>query len=301
MKQILSLWFCFWPLMSLGATDIVIVQGLSGEAHYATQFASTSDALERSANSLGVSTTRLLRGAEATRQNLLRELTTRQSTLAADDVFVLYLIGHGSWDDETYKFNLAGPDITARDLATALDNLPAQTQLIVNTSSASGAMLDALTHERRVLVSATRSGAERHATRFGPFFANSLSDDSADLNKDKRISAAEAFAFAERAVADFYSSDNQLATEHPKILGDRASAVILSRLDRTNPGSEVSLSPAVAAALANRDAANAHIEALKLNRDSLAGDNYQQQLRRALLELALAEETLEQAQGDKTP
>ncbi len=56
--------------------------------------------------------------------------------------FVVVLIGHGSFDGENYRFNLPGDDLTDTDLARLFDELPAQDQLIINATSASGAVIE---------------------------------------------------------------------------------------------------------------------------------------------------------------
>ena len=61
-----------------------------------------------------------------------------------EDDLVLMLIGHGSFDGAEYKFNLVGPDVTAAELAALCDKVPAQRQLIVDTTSASGGAVAAL-------------------------------------------------------------------------------------------------------------------------------------------------------------
>ncbi len=61
-----------------------------------------------------------------------------------EDDFVLILIGHGTYDGVQYKFNLAGPDISAEELASLCDHIPSKRQLIVNTTSSSGGSIPAL-------------------------------------------------------------------------------------------------------------------------------------------------------------
>ena len=39
---------------------------------------------------------------------------------------MLVLIGHGTFDGIEYKFNLPGPDVSAAELATLLDRIPAK-------------------------------------------------------------------------------------------------------------------------------------------------------------------------------
>jgi hypothetical protein len=71
---------------------------------------------------------------------------------------------------------------------------------------------------------------ERHATRFGSYFAAALDDPTADIDKNQIISAAEAFSFAERQVDDYFERNGQLATEHPRLEGERADRFGLARL-----------------------------------------------------------------------
>ena len=79
-----------------------------------------------------------LSGPQATKAHLTETLTSVAHDAKAEDDFVLILIGHGSYDGTDYKFNLVGPDITAAELATFCDRIPARRQLIVNATSASG-------------------------------------------------------------------------------------------------------------------------------------------------------------------
>ncbi len=125
----------------------------------------------------------------------------------------LILIGHGTFDGKTARFNLRGPDISAAELAEWLAAVPCPVA-IVNCSSASGPFIDQLTGARRIVVTATRSGFEHNFSRFGDFFSRSLTELEADLDKDDQVSLLEAFLFASRRVEEFYADENRLATEH---------------------------------------------------------------------------------------
>nr|MDJ0906560.1 hypothetical protein [Woeseiaceae bacterium] len=197
---------------------------------------------------------------------------------------------HGSYDDYEYKFNLPGPDLTGEDIVAALDALPAGTQVLINTSSASGAIVELATADGRIVILATRSGVERHATRFGGYFAAALGSDAADTDKNARISVAEAFRYAERQVADYYDSNDQLATEHPVMGGESADRVALARLG--GPPPRVA-DTALAELVAEREALNAEIEDLRLARDDMAAADYQSALLDRMLELARIEDAIE--------
>ena len=66
---------------------------------------------------------------------------------------------------------------------------------------------------RTVVVVATRSGSEVNATRFGLPFAEALSDPTADLDHDGRVSVLEAFRRHHEG-SRFYQTAGRLATEH---------------------------------------------------------------------------------------
>ncbi|MDH3266578.1 MAG: hypothetical protein OEM25_06395, partial [Gammaproteobacteria bacterium] len=153
---------------------------------------------------------------------------------------------------------------------------------------------DLLSKDDRVVILGTRSGVERHATRFGTYFAAALSNSTADIDKNKLISAKEAFDFAARQVADYYEDNGQLATEHPRLEGQRTDRVSLARL--AAPQASI-VDVAIASLIADRDALNAEIDALRLGRDDLPLPDYQALLLEKLLELARIEDAIEAQTG----
>ena len=163
-------------VLAAAEMHVLVVQGLAGDPVYAGQFADQVTAIQSAAQSVtDADRVHVLRGNDVSRDAVLEHLQSKASEMQPDDRFALFLIGHGSYDDYEYKFNIPGPDLTGADIVAALDNLPAENQLFVNTSSASGAMADLVAADNRIVVLATRSGAERHATRFGTYFAEALS------------------------------------------------------------------------------------------------------------------------------
>ncbi|MDJ0906517.1 MAG: hypothetical protein QNI96_10890, partial [Woeseiaceae bacterium] len=147
------------PAVAAPEMHALVVEGLAGDAAYAEQFerqsTSVGQALRSQASDGNV---RVLRGDAATRGAVLERLSGLQTELAASDQFVLVLLGHGSYDDYEYKFNLPGPDLTGEDIVAALDALPAGTQVLINTSSASGAIVELAAADGRIVILATRSG-----------------------------------------------------------------------------------------------------------------------------------------------
>ena len=63
-------------------------------------------------------------------------------------------------------------------------------------------------------VTATRSGNEQNYARFGRYIAEAIADPEADLDKDGQVSLLEAISRPAIAVAEYYRTRSQLATEH---------------------------------------------------------------------------------------
>jgi hypothetical protein len=220
----------------------LIVGGLGGEPGYEEQFAKDAEPLAAVARrTTAASRVTLLKGEGATREALVASLESLRTRAKAADNVIVMLVGHGSYDGELYKLNLPGPDIDGDELATLLNAIPARSQLVVNATSASGAILEKWAGEGRTLITATRSGFERNATRFAQHFAAALAAGSADINKNGAITAQEAFDYASRSVADSFEKDGALATEHPQIAGDAAARFTVARLASAGPAEPAEL------------------------------------------------------------
>ena len=284
-------------------TYYLIVGGLGGEAAYAEQF--DKDVTELAAvarRSTAASRVAVLKGEEATRDALVSNLDSLRTKAKPADSLIVMLVGHGSYDGEAYKLNLPGPDIDGTELAGLLGAIPARSQLVVNSTSASGAILETWAAEGRTLITATRSGFERNATRFAQHFAAALAAGSADINKNGVITAQEAFDYASRRVADSFTRDGALATEHPQIAGGAAGRIAVARLASAAPAIEAAAAdPAVAALVAERDKIDGEIEALRARRESMANDAYLAELQRLLVSLAEVQAKIDAAQPRPQP
>jgi hypothetical protein len=284
------------PGAAMAELYVVVLEGLGGNDMYAGQFAEQVETIEGAAAGLAASDgIRIFRSGTFGRDDVVAHFSDLASTTGSDDRLALFLIGHGSYDDHEYKFNIEGPDLTGTDLIDMLDGLNGISQLVVNTSSSSGATLERLKADHRTLILATRSGAERHATRFGHYFATALYDASADLDKNSIVTAEEAFQFAERQVTDYFERNGQLATEHSKLEGAQAARFSLARLGSTRV---VRADTELERLMDSRDQLNSEIDALRLQRDSMAADQYQSALLDRMLELATLEERIEQREAE---
>lgn len=125
----------------------------------------------------------------------------------------LVLIGHGTYDGKTARFNLRGPDVSADELQTWLKETE-RTVAIANCASCSGPFLAKLSGPSRVIITATKSGHEYNFARFGEYLSAAITDPAADLDKDEQTSLLEAYLVAAAKVREFYTTESRLATEH---------------------------------------------------------------------------------------
>lgn len=279
-------------LLANAEVHVVVIEGLAGEPRYADQFATQVAAIEEASRSLtSADHLTVFRAGDSTRDAVIAHFDALAAGIAASDQVIVYLVGHGSYDDVEYKFNIGGPDLTGADIAAALAALPATRQLVVNTSSASGALAELLEADGRTVILATRSGIERHATRFGGYFAEALGEPAADIDKNQLITAREAFEFAVRRVADYFEREARLSTEHPRIDGGLADRIAVARLAARRPVAVVDT--ALADMIDRRDALNASIDELRLARDDMSAEDYREALLEKMLELARLEDAIE--------
>ncbi len=271
---------------------VTIVQGLGGEPVFEENFHTQSQTLAEASTSLtDADKITLFNGEDATRENLLAHFETQSAMMNEDDRAAIYLIGHGSFDGEEYKFNIPGIDISTDDILNIMESLPGQNHFLLNTSSTSGALLEPLEDESRILVTATRSGNEKNATYFGEYFVEALSSEDADLNKNNNISIEEAFSYAQRQVEEYFESQGQLATEHSEIIGDGAAQFTLARI---NPVVISNGNPRIAELQEQNLDIDRQIETLQLRRSELSNQEYIEQLQALILQSARINEELDQ-------
>ncbi len=184
---------------------LVLVVGAAGEPEYSEQFFAWAELWKQAAAKGGLQTIVIgeeTNNPESDRTRLLTVLTN-EAARPADELWLVF-IGHGTFDGRAAKFNLRGPDISASELAAVLK--PCRRSLaVIDCASASGPFINALSAPERVIVTATRSGNEVNATRLGGYLAKAIADPAADLDKDGQTSLLEAFLFASRQTAQFYT------------------------------------------------------------------------------------------------
>jgi hypothetical protein len=286
----------------------VTVAGLGGEDDYEQRFAAEAAETDKLLKSAGTGVhVQTLAGPEATRAKLTQTLADTARAATPTDQFVLLLIGHGSYDGVTYKFNLPGRDISASELAALCNAIPAREQLIVNTTSASGGALSAMQRSGRAVIASTKSGTEKNATVFARYWLEALEDPGTDVDKSDSISALEAFEYATRKTAEFYSAQKRLATEHavfeelgkgPAVRapsaqsgeGQLLASLILVRLGAARADAD---DPTKHDRLAHKEQLQRQIDELKYRKAALPEEQYRSQLKALLLELARTQAALD--------
>jgi hypothetical protein len=206
------------PVGSSQGTEstVIIVIGAGGEAEFGSNFVRQATLWQSACEKAGARaiTIGLESGnpTNATDHDLLQQALTAESKDGPGQLWIV-LIGHGTFDGKEARFNLRGPDVSATELALWLKAFRRPLALI-NTASASAPFLNKLSGANRVIITATRSGHEQNYARFGEYFAQTLTNAQADLDKDGQVSLLEMFLSASRQVAEFYKMESRLATEH---------------------------------------------------------------------------------------
>jgi hypothetical protein len=224
------------------------------------------------------------------------------------------LVGHGSGEGEDTKISIPGPDLSARDFAQLLSRFPTQKVAFVNLTSASGDMLPLLSGPNRVIITATKSSFERNESHFAQYFADALSKDVADTDKDGRVSLLEAFRYAAVETKRVYETDTRLQTEHAQ-LEDMGMKVGVAEPDgRTGEGLLArrffldgafvtragANDPQLAALYKDKFALEDQIDQLRIKKASLAADAYDDALEGLLVQLARKAKTIREIEGRKS-
>lgn len=287
---------------------MLVVVGAEGTEEYGKQFRQWAERWKEAAGRAGASFAAIgldELGPDDDRQQLKHRLQNERHGDGSSALW-LVLIGHGTFDGKTARFNLRGPDATAAELADWLAPLK-RPLAVIDCASASGPLLNVLSGDNRVVITATKSGFEHNFARFGDYLSAAIADPQADLNKDDQTSLLEAFLLAAARTKEFYDSDARLATEHALIddNGDRLGTPadwfrglraikaakdgapldgpLAGQLHLITSGGERQLS---ADARQRRGQIEAALETLRLRKSELSPDDYYGQIEPLLLELA---------------
>jgi len=204
-----------------GARYALVIQGAAGDEEYGALHRGWLNALvtvlrdrfKYDAAHLTVLADQAQAGeARSTAENVRAALGKLAAAVTPADQLVVILIGHGGGDGADAKFNLVGADLNVAQWKELLDPIKGRLA-IVDTTSSSFAYLAGLAAPGRVVITATSTYSQKFHTRFPEYFIQALTTDTADLDKDGRISLLEAFTFASRSVKLYYDNKGMMATE----------------------------------------------------------------------------------------
>jgi len=309
--------------LALGAVNVaaqeryaLIVSGSSGGPPYAERYAAWADDLSRilrermklAPDHVAVLEEEGEPAKQSTAANVRRMVAGIRVRMAARDLLLVVLIGHGTFDGTDAKFNLVGPDLESGEWASLLAGLPGRL-VIVNAASAGFPFLQKLAGPRRVVISATDNAAQRYDTVFPEFFIHAFEDPSADIDKNGRISIWEAFAAASASVRRYYQRQGQLATERA-LLDDSGDGVghepggspedgaIASAiyLDLAEPGAPPT-DDLLVLLLQRRAALESEFEELRIRKQFLPAAEYQKEFERIMVALAKVQREIRDRRG----
>jgi hypothetical protein len=295
---------------------VLVVVGADGTPEYGQQFREWAHRWEAAANKASANWKAIGLDAEtkATDREQLQQFLAAQQGRSPEALW-LVLIGHGTFDGKTARFNLRGPDVSAADLADWLKPLE-RPLAIIDCSSSSGPFLQEISGPGRVVVVSTKSGHEQNFARFGDYFSAAIANPKADLDKDEQTSLLEAFLLASAGTAEFYTSDGRLLTEHALLddNGDRLGtppdwfhgvrATKVAKAGAAVDGTRAHQLPLVrsgreeqltAEARQERDGLEQQLEQLRARKSQLAEDEYYGQLEPLLVRLAKLYQQAEQS------
>ena len=299
---------CWGVGLLMGAAEpgvrVLVIRGADGTEAYGRDFAEQSRLWKEAAGRAGAGFEEV--GPEMGEGCLAKAKMKLEEWVKAGPVRLwVVLVGHGTYDGREARFSLTGPDLMPEHLVTVLK--PYSGELVfVHTGSASEPFAKALKAERRVMVTATKSGDEVFYTRFGKPFAEAIGGlPEADVDQDGQVSVLEAFLHATAEVKGFYETEERISTEHA-LVEDNADGVGTRSevFEGTRPkaGTKVPVDGARARQVvlvpgeeekrlteeqrARRDALETELEALKGRREAMGDEGYYATLEKLLVELA---------------
>jgi hypothetical protein len=182
-----------------------------------------------------------------TRENVLAEIGKAVGLAAADQPVWLIFEGHSNPTAAGANFNLAGPDVTSRELHDALAAVKRDAQLvIIFTTSSSGRFLKSIAGPGRLVITATLEDEEDNETEFPQVLAGVLEDPASDANHDGRLSLSEIFNACNGGVKSVYERGGFMQRERAMLdgNGDRRGTQRPARED-AEPASKVAFTMAV--------------------------------------------------------
>jgi hypothetical protein len=302
---------------------LLVVVGLAGDPEHGELFHKWGASLVEASAKVGVTGDRLaylvdqkgeadaLATGRSTREEIQATLDRFAKAASPDDAVYIVLIGHGTFNAQSARFNLPGPDMGAADFNALLRRLPTRNVVFVNTSSSSGPFVEELSGPGRTIITATRSGAEQFTTLFGSYFVEAFATPGADVDKNGRLSMLEAFQYAKAEVERAYEREGLLSTEHallddngdkqgsqdPSASGADGKLAASLALGSVADAAPLPDDPKLRTLYLERRDLERRVEALRLLKDSMPPARYASELETLVTELALKTREIRTLEG----
>jgi hypothetical protein len=256
---ICSLIFC-WPL--LAKQDALVIMGTTGSPSVTTDLTAAAKDIHDGLIQRGFApdAVEILKAQtpddKVTVDRILESLKKRQTLAATDEFWVILLGFSGRSEEGAPAFQVSGPRLTAANLKTALDSIPARQFVLVGTSD-SGSFVPILLTKNRSVLAATREEGEIDLPRFPLSWAAALKENPRAGWKEIAARAAE---LTEKEYAD-----NSLAESEHARLGDPESGAILEAPFGVDALAKPAVKPEPDGSMALIDASDIKVEIRKPN------------------------------------
>jgi len=208
-----------------------ILNGTPGDTEHHAFYEQTLDRLRKALTTrLGVPTANLtvLYGPKSagysgvcSRENIFTELHRAVAAAAPDQTVWVIFEGHSSPSATGANFNLAGPDISARELREIFAATRPDAHLVILfTTSSSGRFMRWISGPGRLVITATLEDEEDNETEFPNVLANVLNDPASDQNHDGRLSVLEIFNACNAGVKASYDAGGYMQRERAMFDGN---------------------------------------------------------------------------------
>lgn len=218
----------------------LIICGIPGDEEHHTLFSESIESLHESLiKQLGFSEShiRVQFGAEpieedgpavsnangtATQSEITAEVESLRKELQPADSLWVFVFGHAHYDGQKSYLNLPGagegePDLHQDDFGKLFQDIPAAQQVFFITTPVSGYFARPLAAKGRIVVTATEADREVNETLFHTALAETLADQTFDVDSDGKITLFDLYINITQNVARRYSTENLLATEHAQL------------------------------------------------------------------------------------
>ncbi|RBP44586.1 hypothetical protein DES53_104408 [Roseimicrobium gellanilyticum] len=158
-----------------------------------------------------------------TREAMLAELETvvaHTKTNGAGPAWII-LEGHANGVPGGAMFNLPGPDLSMREIGTALKECSPQTPLVVwGTTTVSTDLIKRVSGPGRYVITASSAEDKESETEFPKALAQALAAEASDANQDGVLTLTELFLATYEQVLAIYKQGNYVVTEHAQLDGN---------------------------------------------------------------------------------